>query len=85
MLIPFLSGAVVMAFSVISLLFLSSARKTGERIFVFFSLSFGILAGERLLLVFLNPQEEFTPLIYVIRLLAFILIATGIVMKNQAR
>lgn len=74
-----------MAFSVISLLFLRSARMTGERIFVFFSLAFAILAGERLLLAFLNPQDEFTPLVYAIRLLAFILITAGIVMKNRAR
>ncbi len=82
----FILGADVMAAAVVGLIFLRFWRKTGDRLFVIFAVAFWLLALNWLALAFLrNPQEEArVVLLYLIRLLAFVVILVGIWDKNRA-
>jgi hypothetical protein len=79
----FLDGATAMASFIAALLLLKSWNRTQERLFVFFSAAFTVMAIERCILGVVNMPEENTPLIYLLRLLAFALIVIGIVDKNR--
>lgn len=81
----FLSGAMMTACYVISLFFLKFWRRTKDRIFAYFSLSFALLGVERLILGHFVLPSESQPFIYFIRLLAFILIGVAILDKNRTR
>ena len=81
----FLSGAMMTACYVISLFFLKFWRRTKDRVFAYFSISFALLGLERLILgSFVLPSES-QPFVYLIRLLAFILIVVAIVDKNRSK
>jgi len=80
----FLLGCIVMACFVISLFFARFWRKTHDRLFACFAISFCLLGLNWLALVFTQRDEVRTAL-YVVRLLAFLLILLGIVDKNRAR
>ena len=79
----FLSGAVAMASLTIAAFFLRFWIKTRDRLFLFFSATFLILMGERLLRTFLNLENELAPFVYSIRLVAFLLLIAAIVDKNR--
>lgn len=79
----FILGATVVAAAVAGLAFLRFWRKTRERLFVFFAVSFWLLSVNWLALAFYRQTEVSTAL-YLIRLLAFSLILIGIVDKNRA-
>jgi hypothetical protein len=70
---------------VAALLFFRFWSESRERLFAFFSGAFHLLALSWLLLGLLSPTEETRPYIYAIRLLAFMLIITGIIDKNRSR
>lgn len=79
----FLSGAVVMGFSVASLLFLSYWRRTRQSLFLTFAASFTLLAVNYGWLAVTNiPVEDRSPL-FLLRLLAFALIIVAIVQSNR--
>ena len=78
----FLLGAMVTASFVAGLMFLRFWRKSRERLFVFFAISFWMLALNWLLLGYYRQTEVSTAL-YLIRLVAFLLILAGIVDKNR--
>lgn len=81
----FLGGAIMMACGIVSFFFLRFWRKTSDRLFLIFSLAFAILGIERLVLAaFYTAPNEAHPLIYCIRLLAFVLIIVAIVDKNRS-
>lgn len=82
--IDFLSGAFFMACLAAALVFLRFWRRTGDRFFALFAASFGLLAGERLILVFIQPADEARTFVHLIRLAAFAIIVVGIVDKNRA-
>lgn len=84
-LITFLSGGIVMANGAIGLIFYRFWRNSGDRLFLMFSLAFWVFAIERTLLVFITPNNEITPLIYLVRVLGFFLIVWGILEKNRGR
>jgi uncharacterized membrane protein len=83
--IPVLNGATVMACTVAALFFLRFFRRTGERLFARFAASFGLLGLHWLALALTAPDYEFRPLLYVIRLLAFVVILFAIAEKNRAQ
>lgn len=83
--IQFISGAIMMACWVAGLFFLRFWRKTGDRLFAIFGLAFWMLAGERVILALINPENEARTFVYVIRLFAFILILWAILDKNRSR
>ena len=79
-----LLGALAMATLVVSLIFLRLWRESGDRFFLFFSLSFFVQAFNRVTLSLLPSPNEGSPLHYSIRFLAYVLIIVAIIDKNRA-
>ncbi|HEY8189065.1 MAG TPA: DUF5985 family protein, partial [Micavibrio sp.] len=69
----------------VSLFFLRFWKSTGDRFFLFFSLAFAIEAVSRLLLGLSNYSSEYEPMIYLMRLVAFLVIIGAIVDKNRVK
>ena len=79
----FLMGGIAVASFVAGLYFFRFWRQTRDRFFVFFALSFWIEAANRVAMVlFLEPNED-APGYYVVRLIAYGLIAAAIIHKNR--
>jgi hypothetical protein len=78
-----LLGALSLACFVISLFFLRFWRATRDRFFLFFAISFAIEACGRVLLGLNASNNEQEPLIYLMRLVSFMLIIVAIVDKNR--
>ena len=76
------AGAVAMASLTIALFFLRFWKTTHDRFFLLFTLSFLLEAISRLLYL-THPQQADDPMIYAIRLLAYVLILIAIVDKNR--
>ncbi len=79
----FLSGAICMACFTIALFFFRFWRRTRDRLFLMFSAAFMLLVVERIILATIGASHEFAPYVYLVRLLAFALIAAAIVDKNR--
>jgi hypothetical protein len=79
----FLLGTLVLACIVIALFFLRFWRKTRDRLFVFFAVSFALM-GVHWLALASTTLDEFRAALYGIRLLAFILILFAIYDKNRS-
>ena len=79
-----LLGAAVALCAVIGLIFLRSWRKARDRLFLCFAISFWLLGANWLALAFVKVQEQQT-LLYVVRLLAFLVLLAGIWDKTRAR
>ena len=77
-----LIGAIMMGCLTASLFFLRFWKTTGDRFFLFFSLSFFLEAIVRLLTVMVVNFNEERPHIYLIRLAAFSVILFAIADKN---
>lgn len=76
-------GMLTMAGFMASLFFLRHWKVTGDRLFIFFSVAFAMLAMNWFALSGVDPTFEARHLIYLIRLAAFVLIIVGIVDKNR--
>ena len=77
----FILGAVAMGYLVVAVFFLKFWRRTGDRLFLIFAISFGLLTANSALfpLAGLSRGEEW---VYFLRLAAFVLIIIAIVGKN---
>jgi hypothetical protein len=80
-----LTGANTMGFLVAGLFFFRFWRLTHERLFAAFTLAFWMMAVERLALLIIGTNDEFTAYVYFLRLAAYGLILAGIVEKNRGR
>jgi hypothetical protein len=82
-----ISGAVAMASLIIALFFLRFWRNSGDRLFLYFALSFLVQAGHRLYAAFpvVAGMDEENPLHYSFRLLAYALILWAVLEKNMPR
>jgi len=80
-----MSGAIAMASFVAGLFFLRFWRKTRDRFFALFALSFWLMALNRLALSILQAEDESRPFLYLIRLFAFVLILVAFLDKNRAK
>lgn len=83
-------GAVVFAELIASLFFLKSWKTTRDNFFLFFALSFVLDAASRILLTITDRTTDMTntdyaPLVYIVRLLSFLLIIFAIVQKNRQK
>jgi uncharacterized protein DUF5985 len=76
----FVSGVLFTASCIAALFFLRFWRETRDRLFLFFSGAFLLLAVQRTLLVAFPTVES----LYLLRLLAFLLIIAAIADKNRA-
>lgn len=81
----FLSGAIGLGFVALAWFFLSFWRRSRLELYGYFALAFALLAGERVVLQFFEATGEFRPLVYSIRLCAFLVIIAGIIIQNQRR
>ena len=81
----FLWGAIVMACGVAGLFFLRFYRSTRDRLFLWFAVSFWLLALNWLGLLVFHPSNESGHYVYLIRLAAFLLLGWAIVDKNRQR
>lgn len=74
----------MMACLVASLFFYKFKRATNDRFFTLFSLSFSLLAVDRVaMLVSGNGMNEATPAVYAFRCLAFLMIIAAVIDKNR--
>lgn len=83
LLYEFMLGGLVMACCVAGLFFLRFWRKTRDRLFAMFAISFWILGLNWLALAFIQQEEQKT-ILYAVRLLAFGLILFAIIDKNRS-
>ena len=77
-------GAIAMASLVAAMFFLRFWRNTRDRFFLFFAISFFIVALNRTALGLTTVSTEQEPFFYLVRLGAFGLIIAAIVDKNRA-
>jgi hypothetical protein len=89
--IAFLSGIFMATFAASGVFFLKFYFKTRERFFLFFSFACGLLALERVLLLYIPESFSSIPTtenqsyswVYLVRLIAFLIIAFAIIEKNR--
>ncbi len=79
-----LSGMILVGYWAIGLFFFHFWRKTADRFFLWFASAFWLLAVERIFLLAIGLDEETKALVYLIRLVAFLLILFAIFEKNRA-
>ena len=77
------SGALIAGYVVVALFFLRYWRQSRDRLFALFAFAFGVLAVQRLAVSTSNAPLEDQTLFYVLRLVAFAIIAFAIVDKNR--
>lgn len=77
-----ISGALAMAYFIAAMFFLKYWTAARDRLFALFATAFGLLAVQRLALPY--APADLVWLLYVVRLLAFVLIIIAIVDKNRA-
>ena len=80
--IEFFSGAITLGFLVAAGFFLRFWRQTADRLFIAFALAFVLFALNQALASWLTVVVEPASLIYVLRVLGFIIILGAIVDKN---
>ena len=81
--LPFVLGLISAACLVAALFFLRFYRDSRDRLFLFFSLAFFILAINRSLFAFSANPAEADPILYLIRAFAYSLILIAIIDKNR--
>lgn len=77
-----LTGAVAMASMTVSLFFLRFWKSTQDRFFLYFAFSF-LLEGLSRIIIGLTTLQDEKPLIYIIRMFAYLLILFAIFEKNR--
>lgn len=83
LLIYFLSGAVTLGFFAGGLFFLRFWRRTGDKLFLAFSLAFGLLGVAQVVIAMTNVYFEDRSAAYLVRLAAFAIIIVAIGRKNR--
>jgi uncharacterized membrane protein HdeD (DUF308 family) len=81
----FLLGIIVTCSLTAGGYFLKFWRRTGDELFLAFAAAFIIEGVNRIGFLFVAQPNEGSPLIYTVRLLAFMLILIAIVRKNRRR
>lgn len=80
----FLHGAVFMGCLAVALLFFAFWRRTGDRLFGWFSAAFVGLMVERFLIAGAET-DRIEPAFFLLRLFSFLLILIGIIDRNRRR
>jgi len=80
-----LLGAIAMASLVAGLFFLRFWRDTGDRLFLYFAISFLVEGLNRAALGMSGAPNEGRPFFYFVRFLSFLLILIAIVQKNLSK
>lgn len=79
-----LSGMVIMGYLVATVFFLKFWRSTRESLFRIFAAAFLLLAIQRIALALTTETVEDVTYLFVIRLIAYLLIAVAIIVKNRS-
>jgi hypothetical protein len=79
----FFSGAAMMGATVSGVFFLRFWRKTQDRLFLIFALSFLLMGLERMALALRENDGENNVMLYLMRLASFLMILYGIWDKNR--
>ena len=79
----FLLGVIATCSAIAAGFFFKFWRRTGDRFFLAFGAAFVIEAVNRMSVLFVDRPSEGRPLMYVVRLLAFLLIVAAIIDKNR--
>ncbi len=80
--IDFISGAVAFAFVLAGVFFLRFWKQTRDRLFMSFAWAFWLLALNQIAATWVGAADDRIDLIYLLRVLAFVLILLAIVEKN---
>lgn len=83
MITALLSGVLLAEYLVIALFFLRFWNRAKDRLFVLFAAAFVVLAGQRLAIALTREVLEHQAPLYLVRLLAFLMIAFAIIDKNR--
>jgi hypothetical protein len=81
----FIHGLNVMACIVAALFFLRFWRRSADRLFVGLTAAFLLLALHWTVLAAIEPQSELRPLVYILRLIAFLVIIAAVLDKNLTK
>lgn len=81
----FLLGAIAMASLTVGLFFLRFWKDTGDRLFLFFAMSFLLEGLNRAALGLSGNPNEDQPFFYFVRFLSYVLILIAIVNKNRKK
>jgi hypothetical protein len=79
----FMYGGLTMLSFIAAVIFARFWRSTAERLFLYFAISFSILAGDWMALALMPASAWPRHYLFVIRLVAFALLIVGIVDKNR--
>lgn len=79
-----ISGMLLAGYAIAALFFLKFWKQTGDRLFAWFAMAFGILVVQRIALSLAAGAGVEAPWPYALRLLAFVFIVVAIVEKNRA-
>lgn len=82
MITGFLTGVIFTLYMVASVFFVKFWSQTRDRLFLAFGIAFAIEGFNRVRFLLVEHPENGTPGIYVVRILAFSLIAAAIIAKN---
>ena len=80
-----LSGAIIMGFFAIGLFFIQFWRQSRDSLFIMFALAFWVFGVERFVIHLISPEYELRPLVYLTRIVGYVLIVIGIVYKNMPK
>jgi hypothetical protein len=80
----FFGGAIVFGYGLIALYFLKFWRRTRDPFFGYFSFAFLVLGFGRIVETIVRTNQAETPVVYLFRLTAFLIIIFAILYKNLA-
>jgi predicted permease len=83
--IGFLSGVNAALAGIAGLFFLRFWRETGDRFFASFAFAFWLFGINWVGLALTSPEYELRPLLYVVRLVAYVVLIAAIVEKNRVK
>ena len=78
----FASGFSTAGFLIAALFFLKFWRRSGDGLFATFSLAFGLMAANTAVPALMDIPDVDQPLVYLLRLAAFLLIIAAVLHKN---
>jgi hypothetical protein len=81
----FLLGAMAMGCTIVAMFFLRFWRSSGDRLFLYFALSFLLEAANRATFALADFARDSSPFYFGIRLLSYLLILWAILEKNLRR
>jgi uncharacterized membrane protein HdeD (DUF308 family) len=81
----FLLGVIVTASVTAAGFFVRFWRQTRDGFFLWFAAAFLIEGANRMAFLFLERPNEGSPLLYIVRLIAFLLIVAAIAFKNAGK